>query len=40
MDSALDFYRGWPCRASMGGEDLSPVKAGCPGIGECQGREE
>ena len=32
--------RGWPCRASMGGEALGPVKAQCPSAGECQGSEE
>ena len=31
--------RGWPCRASMGGEALGPVKALCPSVGECQGQE-
>ena len=25
--------------ASMGGETLGPMKAGCPSIGECQGGE-
>jgi hypothetical protein len=29
--------RGWSCRASVGREDLSPVKAQCPSVGECQG---
>jgi hypothetical protein len=29
--------RGWPCRTSMGGEALGPVKAQCPCVGECQG---
>lgn len=24
----------------MGGEALGPVKARCPSVGECQGREE
>ena len=28
-----------PCRASMGGEALGPVKARCPSVGECQGQE-
>jgi hypothetical protein len=31
--------RGWPCQSSMGGETLGPVKARCPGVGECQGQE-
>ena len=31
--------RGWPCGVSRGGEALGPVKAGCPSVGECQGRE-
>jgi hypothetical protein len=31
--------RRWPCRASMGGETLDPMKAGCPSVGECEGRE-
>ena len=31
--------RGWPCKASMGGEALGPVKAQCPSVGECQGGE-
>jgi hypothetical protein len=26
--------RGWPCQASMGGEDLVPVKALCPSVGK------
>jgi hypothetical protein len=29
--------RGWPSRASVGGEALGPVKALCPSIGKCQG---
>jgi hypothetical protein len=28
-----------PCRASMGGEALGPVKARCPSVGECQDKE-
>ena len=28
---------GWPCRSSLGGEALSPVKVLCPNIGECHG---
>lgn len=28
--------RGWPCRASTGGEALGPVKAQCQSVGECQ----
>ena len=31
--------RGWPCWASMREEALSLVKARCPNVGECQGRE-
>ena len=31
--------RGWPSQSSMGGEALSPVKALCPSVGECQGQE-
>jgi hypothetical protein len=31
--------RGWPCWSSMEGETLGPVKAQCPSVGECQGRE-
>jgi hypothetical protein len=31
--------RGWPYRASMGGEALGPVKVLCPSVGECQGGE-
>jgi len=31
--------RGWPCQSSMGGEALSPAKALCPNIGECQDQE-
>jgi hypothetical protein len=31
--------RGWPCQESMGREALGPVKAWCPTVGECQGRE-
>jgi hypothetical protein len=31
--------RGWPSWSSMGGEVLGPVKAPCPSVGECQGRE-
>jgi hypothetical protein len=27
--------RGWPYLTSMGGEDLAPVKAQCPSVGEC-----
>jgi hypothetical protein len=30
--------RGWPCRTSMGGEALGPMKAQCPSVGECQDR--
>jgi hypothetical protein len=29
----------WPCQTSMGGEALGPVRARCPSVGECQGRE-
>ena len=32
--------RGWPCRPSMGGESLGSVKARCPRVGECEGKEE
>jgi hypothetical protein len=28
-----------PCRTSIGGETLGPVKARCPSIGECQDME-
>ena len=28
--------RGWLCWSSMGGEALSPVKARCPSVQECQ----
>jgi hypothetical protein len=31
---------GWPSQLSMGGETLSPVKALCLSVGECQGQEE
>ena len=31
--------RGWPSQSSMGGEALSPVKALCLSVGECQGQE-
>ena len=31
--------RGWPCRSSMEGEALGPVKALCPSVGECLGQE-
>jgi hypothetical protein len=31
--------RGCPSQLSMGGEDLGPVKALCPSIGECHGKE-
>jgi hypothetical protein len=31
--------RGWPCWASMGEEAFGPVKAQCPSVGECEGRE-
>jgi hypothetical protein len=37
--SSCTCSRGWPCWASMGGEALDPVKAWCPNVGECQGRE-
>jgi hypothetical protein len=31
---------GWPFGIQMRGENLGPVKAPCPSIGECQDREE
>jgi hypothetical protein len=31
--------KGWLCQVSIGGAALGPVKAQCPSIGECQGRE-
>ena len=31
--------RGWPCQSSIGGEILGSVRAQCPSVGECQGRE-
>jgi hypothetical protein len=31
--------RGWPCRTSMGGDTLGPVKVHCPSVGESQERE-
>jgi hypothetical protein len=33
------YSKEWPCLASMRGEALGPVKAQCPSVGECQGRE-
>ena len=36
---ALVAYDSEPCWASMEGEALGPVKAGCYSVGECQGRE-
>lgn len=38
-DSSCICNRGWPCWASMGGEDLGPLEPSCPSVGECQGRE-
>jgi hypothetical protein len=31
--------RRWPCQAAMGGDALGSVKARCPRVGECQGKE-
>jgi hypothetical protein len=31
--------REWPCRVSIGEEALVPMKAGCPFVGEFEGRE-
>jgi hypothetical protein len=31
--------RGWPCQILVRGEALGPVKARCPRVGKCQGRE-
>jgi hypothetical protein len=31
--------RGWPSRSSMGEEALGSVKALCPSVEECKGRE-
>jgi hypothetical protein len=40
VDSSQRIIKGgWPCRSSMGGEALGPVKARCPSIGELQGQE-
>ena len=36
-DSSRICSRGRPSRSSMGGEDIGPVKALCPSIGECHG---
>jgi hypothetical protein len=30
---------GWPNLASIGKEALGPVKAGCPSVEQCEGRE-
>jgi hypothetical protein len=38
-DSSRICSRGWPSQSSMGGEALGAVKAQCPSVGECQGRE-
>jgi hypothetical protein len=32
--------KGWLCWVSVGGEALGPMKAQCPSVGECQGKEE
>ena len=32
--------RGWPCQASMREDAFGPMKAPCPIVGECVGREE
>jgi hypothetical protein len=37
--SCCIYSRGWPCWASVGREVLHPVKAECPSVGECQGKE-
>jgi hypothetical protein len=38
-DSSHICSRGWPCRSSLEGEALGPMKALCPDVGECQGQE-
>jgi hypothetical protein len=35
----VDQSKGWPSRASMGGEALGPVKFLCPSVGKCQDQE-